>query len=104
MNDPRIENLARLLVRYSTQVKENDRVMIRGFPLEPLATPLIAEVYREVLKAGGHPYIAVDLENIRYIFLTEASEHQLQQPDLVSRMVAEQFDVDIRIGCDFEYA
>ena len=100
MNDPRIENLARLLVHYSTQVKENDKVMIRGFPLEPLATPLIAEVYREVLKAGGHPYIVVDLENIRYIFLTEASEHQLQQPDLVSKMVAEQFDVDIRIGCD----
>jgi aminopeptidase len=100
MNDPRIENLAKILVRYSTKVKENDKVMIRGFPLEPIATPLIAEVFRQVLKAGGHPYVAVDPENIRYIFLTEASEHQLQQPDLVSKMVAEEFDVDIRIGCD----
>jgi aminopeptidase len=100
MNDPRIENLAKILVHYSTQVKENDKVMIRGFPLEPTATPLVAEVFREVLKAGGHPYTAVDLENIRYIFLTEASERQLQQPDPVSKMVAEEFDVDIRIGCD----
>jgi len=100
MSDPRIENLAKILVRYSTRVKEDDKVMIRGFPLEPMATPLIAEVFREVLRAGGHPHIAVDLENIRYIFLTEASEHQLQQPDPVSKMVAEEFDVDIRIGCD----
>jgi aminopeptidase len=61
MNDPRIENLARILVHYSTQVKENDKVIIRGYPLEPIATPLIAEVYREVLKAGGHPQIAVDI-------------------------------------------
>jgi aminopeptidase len=100
MNDPRIENLAKILVHYSTKVKENDKVMIRGFPLEPIAAPLIAEVFREVLKAGGHPHIAIDPENIRYIFLTEASEHQLRQPDLVSKMVAEEFDVDIRIGCD----
>jgi aminopeptidase len=100
MNDPRIENLAKILVHYSTRVTADDRVMIRGFPLEPMATPLIAEVFREVLKAGGHPHLAVDLEDLRYIFLTEASEHQLQQPDLVSKMVAEAFDVDIRIGCD----
>lgn len=100
MNDPRIENLAKILVHYSTRVKENDRVMIRGYPLEPMATPLIAEVFREVLKAGGHPHVAVDPENLRYIFLTEASEHQLRQPDPVARMVAEEFDVDIRIGCD----
>ena len=100
MNDPRIENLAKILVHYSAQVKENDKVMIRGFPLEPIAAPLIAEVFREVLRAGGHPHIAVNLENIPYIFLTEASERQLQQPDLVAKMVAEEFDVDIRIGCD----
>lgn len=100
MNDPRIENLARILVHYSTQVKENDKVIIRGYPLEPIATPLIAEVYREVLKAGGHPHIAVDLENIRYIFLTEASDQQLLRPDPISKLVAEEFDVDIRIGSD----
>ena len=100
MNDPRIENLAKILVHYSTKVKENDNVMIRGFPLEPIATPLITEIYREVLKAGGHPHISIDLEDIRYIFLTEAFEHQLLQPDFVAKKVAEEFDVDIRIGSD----
>jgi len=100
MNNPRIENLAKILVHYSTKVKENDKVMIRGFPLEPIATPLITEIYREVLKAGGHPHISMDLEDIRYIFLTEASERQLMHPNFVAKKVAEEFDVDIRIGSD----
>jgi aminopeptidase len=100
MGDPRIQNLAKILVHYSTQVKEGDLVMIRGFPLEPAATPLIAEVFREVLKAGGHPHVAMDPEGIRHIFLTEASERQLQVPDMIATRVAEGFDVDIRIGCD----
>lgn len=100
MTDPRMENLAKILVNYSTQVKEGDKVMIRGFPLNPVATPLIAEIYRQVLRAGGYPYTSVDLDDLRYIFLTEASPQQLQQPNLINRMVAEQFDVDIRIGCE----
>jgi len=100
MRDPRIENLAKILVNYSTKVKEGEKVMIRGFPLDPIATPLIKEIYREVIRAGGHPHIAVDLEGIDYIFLTEASEQQLKQPDLISKLVAEEFDVDIRIGCN----
>lgn len=30
MNDPRIENLATILVHYFARVKKNDKVMIRG--------------------------------------------------------------------------
>ncbi len=98
MADPRIENLAKILVHYSTKVKKGEQVMIRGYPLDPIATPLLAEIYREVLRAGGHPHIEVDLEGIQYIFLTEAADFQLLHPDPVAKMVAEQFDVDIRIG------
>jgi aminopeptidase len=98
MKDPRIISLAKILVHYSTRVKKDDKVMIRGFPLEANAAPLIEEVYRQVLIAGGHPHIQIDLENIPYLFLTEASEDQLSQPNLVDKMVAELFDVDIRIS------
>lgn len=100
MADPRIENLAKILVHYSTKVKRDDQVMIRGFPLDPIATPLLAEIYREVLRAGGHPHIEVDLENIQYIFLNEAADFQLLHTDPVTKMIAEQFDVDIRIGAN----
>ncbi|MEN6571096.1 MAG: aminopeptidase [Anaerolineaceae bacterium] len=100
MTDSRIQNLAKILIHYSTKVKKDDKVMIRGFPLDPVATPLLAELYREVLRAGGHPHIEVDLENVQYIFLTEAADFQLLHPDPVAKMVAEEFDVDIRIGAN----
>ena len=100
MSDQRIENLAKILVNYATAVKKGDKVIIRGFPLDPIATPLIAAVYREVLKAGGHPYTSVNLEGLSYIFMKEASEHQLLQLDPFAKMITEEFDVDIRIGSD----
>ena len=42
-----VVNLARILVNYSTKVQEKDLVAIVG---QPPATPLIQEVYREVLR------------------------------------------------------
>ena len=98
MKDPRLENLAKILVNYSTKVKKNDKVMIRGTPLLPVAAPLVLDVYREVLKAGGFPHLHMNLDEQLYIFLTEASDHQLLQPDLVRKMVIEEFDVEIKIG------
>jgi aminopeptidase len=55
MNDPRIDRLAEILVRYSTKVKTGDLVGITGFPFSPQALPLMEAVVREVLRAGGHP-------------------------------------------------
>jgi len=66
MSDLRISNLAKLLVHYSTKVQQGDKVLIWGFPLEPIAAPLVTEVFREVLKAGGHPNYFIDLEDIMY--------------------------------------
>lgn len=99
MSDPRVSNLAKTLVHYSTKVQQGDKVVIRGFPLEPIASPLIIEVFREVLKAGGHPYFLVDLEDSWYFYLQEASEAQLLMPDIFMNLIAEEFDVDIRISC-----
>ncbi len=74
MNDPRVTNLARTIVHYSTRVKPGDRVAIRGFPLTPTAAPLINAIMREVLRAGGHPHPLVELDEWRELFLTHASE------------------------------
>jgi len=54
MPDPRISNLARTLVEYSTRVKPGDHVAIMT---QPVAMPLAEEVYRFALKAGGYPYV-----------------------------------------------
>ena len=47
MRDPRVQNLARILVHYSTAVKEGDTVLIGG---TTPAEPLLAAIYEETLK------------------------------------------------------
>jgi aminopeptidase len=100
MPDPRITNLAKILVHYSTQVKPGDKVCIRDAPLEPQATPLIQEIYREVLRAGGHPYVYVNVEGLRRLFLEEANEEQLRTVDPIQKMFFDEFDVEFRIRCE----
>ncbi|TFH34837.1 MAG: aminopeptidase [Anaerolineales bacterium] len=95
--DSRIQNLAKILVHYSTQVQAKDRVMIRGFPLEPSAEPLVMEVVREVLRAGGYPHLRMTPSGYMQMCLSEASDHQLEYIDPLTRMTAEDFEVDIRI-------
>ena len=98
MNDPRLVKMAQIMVRYSTEVKKGDRVMIRGLPLEANATPLIQEIVREVLNAGGHPHIHIDIPGMTEIILNKASDEQLQYVDPFHKMMIETFDVDIRIS------
>jgi aminopeptidase len=98
MPDPRVQSLARILVHYSTKIQPGDKAMIWGFPLEPAGTPLIQEIYREVLRAGGHPYTYVNIEGLQNIFFEEADEHQLAEPNPIVSLVLESFDVDFRIG------
>ena len=57
--DPRAENLAKILVGYSTKVKEGEVVSIDG---ENAAAPLLLAVYEEVLKAGANPILNVALD------------------------------------------
>ncbi len=98
MNDPRLVKMAQIMVRYSTEVKKGDRVMIRGFPLESNAKPLIQEIVREVVHAGGHPHIIIDVPGVTEIILDEASDEQLQYVDPFHKMMIETFDVDVRLS------
>jgi aminopeptidase len=102
MSDHRTSNLARILVQYSTRVRPRELVAI--YAQEP-ATPLVQELYREILRAGAYPYLLVrsrgltlpGLEDLDYIFFSEATEDQLQHVDLFDKRVIEEFDVWIRV-------
>jgi len=106
MSDPRINKLAQVLVKYSTEVKEKELVAITG---TPLATPLINEVYREVLRAGaypytlirGHPHSLPGIQGTDFILYSEASDNQLNHIDPFLKQVVEKFDVNIRILSDY---
>jgi aminopeptidase len=89
MPDPRVAKLARVLVNYCVDVQPGHLVAIYGLPV---AQPLLKETYREVLRAGGFPYLFASVDGVEELFLSEASDEQLQHVSKVTEMVANEFD------------
>jgi aminopeptidase len=92
MNDPRIDKLARVLVRYSVEVREGDLVVISA---APTATPLVTAAFREVLLAGGHPWVRMAPDACGEIFFKHASEHQLRFLNPLDKQIIEKADVSM---------
>ena len=90
MKDPRVEKLADLLVNYSVSISPGERVEIRS---SPQAEPLLLEVYKKVLQAGGHPMTKVTPNGLNEIFYKYASDEQLKYIHKPTRIVYEEYDV-----------
>ena len=97
MRDPRYEKLAGILVDYSVGVKKDQLVRISG---PSVAGPLIAEVYRKVIDAGGHPMVRISLDGLQEVFLKTAADHQLAYVNPVTRFETERIDCSIGIWGD----
>jgi aminopeptidase len=97
LRDPRVSNLARILVGYSTEVAEGDTCVIEG---STAAEPLIAAVYEEVLAAGGHPIVAMAFEGQPAAYYAGASDAQLEWISPLSEWAAKEADCRIAIGAD----
>lgn len=93
MNDPRLDQLARVLVNFSVAVRKGDLVLIQG---STLAEPLVAAIYREVLAAGGHPAVRLAPEVCSELLFKHGSEEQLQYVSPLEIGALEQ--IDVRIG------
>ncbi len=98
MINPFYENLAKLAINYSTEVKKGDRVFISG---PALAKDQFQALYVEVIKAGGHPLLLVGVEGIKELNYKYASEEQLQYVDPVIIKTIKEFDVYIEIAGDY---
>jgi aminopeptidase len=94
MHDPRLDNLADVLVNYSTAVKPDDLVSLSG-PL--VARPLVVAIYRAVLQAGGHPHVTMAPDECTEIKLELAGEDQLRYQDPLDLFAVERVDVAIRV-------
>ena len=90
MADPRMVKLAELLVHYSVEIQTGDWVMVRG---DLIAEPLVAEVVRQVVRAGGRPTILLNSDAIEEAFLREASPEILEWVSPVNQMLYKQADV-----------
>lgn len=89
---------AKVLVEYSTNVKKNDLVIIKG---EAPAQPLIKAVYEEVLEKGAFPVLRVALDGINESFFRLASDEQLDYIDPFTEIEYDKVDKVISIGAPY---
>ena len=97
MADIRLQRMAQVLVRYSLDMQEGDRLAILT---EPVATPLVHEVVREALRAGGYPELFVALPGVREILLKEGSDEQLSYIPVGRRAIMEEYETMLNILAD----
>src|SRR5919204_3758773 len=92
MSDTYHAKLADVLVGYSTHVQEGDVVLIES-PVS--AAPLVREVFRRVVRAGGQPQLRLSLEAMLEMLLRNGSDEQLEWINPVRSEDYERADVRI---------
>src|SRR5688572_1873178 len=97
MRDPRLEKLADVLVNYSTGVKPGQLVRITG---SPIASPLVVEIYRKVVAAGGNPMVRMAPEELAEIMVKHGSDEQLKFVNPIALYEVEKVDVSFGIWAD----
>ena len=100
MADQRVERMAHVLVNYSTRIRSGDRVIIEA---EPVAEPLIRALYQYILKAGGHPHLALSLSGLTSksglddVFFDYANSEQIDFVPAFYQLAYENFESRIRV-------
>jgi aminopeptidase len=84
-----MEKLADILVNYSVSVQPGDKVAILG---HLVTRPLLIEIYREVIRAGGYASVFWQDSAMQEIFFKEANHDQLSNVSDVFRQVIETYD------------
>ena len=68
--DPRIARWAKTLVEYCLEVKPGESVQINA---TSVAEPLVTAVYREIVRAGGHPVPAIRIPALAEVLMLRAT-------------------------------
>jgi len=95
--DKRIQNLAKILVKYSIKAQEKEEIVIRG---SYEAKDLIHSVYEELIKAGSYPKIKLQMPGAAYSFYKYAKDHQLDFVSDIDYLEAEKIAALIGIKSD----
>ncbi len=93
--DPRVSKLAEVLVKYSTEVRKGDEVVVSA-GLQ--AVPLIRELVKYIVASGGYPVIvSLSDEVTREVFLRYAPDEVLTYTPKISKLILENVDVMIQV-------
>jgi aminopeptidase len=94
VKDQRVEKLADILVDYSVDVKENEKVVIRG---PYVAEPLILAIYERCLQRGAHVMIRPTMPHSEPLFFKYAQDHQLEYIWETDKWLSENLDITFAI-------
>lgn len=93
MKDPRMNELAKNLIQYSTNLQKGEKVLIETIGHEvPLTLALVEEAY----KAGGIPFVTLKQGDIQAALLKQATKEQLEQ--IASYEAARMKDMDAYVA------
>ena len=95
MIHPLHERYAKLLVDYCTSVKSGDRVIVS---LDVAALPLGRAIYREVLRAGGEPFLRMSYPQQNADYIELASDELLASEPTVQLAEIRNVDAFIRVA------
>jgi aminopeptidase len=94
MADARMVKLAEILVNYSVAVQPGEWVLVKG---HVLALPLVDEVVRQILRAGGNPTVLLNSDVLEETMLREANEDQLRWLSPVDQLLDERVNASISL-------
>jgi aminopeptidase len=94
VTDPRIVRWAKALVGYCLDIQPGQVALLSS---TPLAEPLLAETYRQMLGMGARPVVRLQLGELDRLLLTEGSDEQLAWLDPGERVEMEHANATLNI-------
>ncbi len=94
MADPRVDQMAKILINYSLAIKPGDKLMVRS---DSAAAPLVDAVFREAIRAGAHIFTRIELPHLAEIRYRESSDEQLTYVSELEKLEIETIDAYLHI-------
>lgn len=91
----KLRNLAHTIINYSIDLKKGETVVLKGYGFD--GYPMIKELYREAIRAGGHPVVRFSTNELSRIFMEEASEEQLTHVTALDKKIAKSYDAMVQV-------
>lgn len=93
MNDPRIKQLAEILINYSVNLQPGEKILIENIGKDTL---LAKELIKQAYKVGGIPFLTLKDNEMQRVLLTKCSEDQIKS--MASYELARMRDMQAYIG------
>lgn len=98
MPDPRVTQLAEVLVHYSLELQPGQQLRLHT---SPLAEELSLAVYTAAIQAGAHVLVETILPGAEEVFYKYATDAQLDYASPVHKLVMETFDARLSIEAEY---